>query len=79
MFILIYTCLNIRAIYLDLIDDMSSKSFVQSFQRFVNRFGVPDCVYSDNARSFSQGTDFIETFLVSDNGSEFLRKKSDCS
>ncbi|KAL7633029.1 UNVERIFIED_CONTAM: hypothetical protein RMT77_016605 [Armadillidium vulgare] len=74
MFILIYTCLNIRAIYLDLIDDMSSKSFVQSFQRFVNRFGVPDCVYSDNARSFSQGTDFIETFLVSENGSEFLRK-----
>ena len=74
MFILIYTCLNIRAIYLDLIPDMSSATFVQSFQRFVNRFGVPDVVYSDNARSFAQGTDAIELFVVSENGKEFLRK-----
>ncbi|KAL7631639.1 UNVERIFIED_CONTAM: hypothetical protein RMT77_018057 [Armadillidium vulgare] len=74
MFILIYTCMHVRAIYLDLVPDMSTQSFVQSFQRFVVKFGVPDVLYSDNARSFIQGTDAIESFVVSENGSEFLRR-----
>ena len=74
MFILIYTCLHVRAIYLDLIPDMSTQSFVLSFQRFVAKFGVPDVLYSDNARSFIQGVDAIESFVVSEVGSEFLRK-----
>ena len=74
MFLIIYTCLNIRAIHLDLLPDMTTKSFVQSFQRFVNIYGLPDTVYSDNARTFIQGTDVIETFVVSEEGKEFLRK-----
>jgi hypothetical protein len=74
MFLIIYTCLHIRAIYLDLVPDMSSKSFVQSFQRFINVHGVPDAIYSDNARTFSQGTDAMETFVVSEEGKELLRK-----
>src|ERR1044072_6614049 len=73
MYVLIFTCLNIREIYLDLLPDMSSKSFVQSFQRFVNKFGVPDALYSDNAKSFTQGADAIESFVVSEDGGEFLR------
>ncbi|KAL7644522.1 UNVERIFIED_CONTAM: hypothetical protein RMT77_005354 [Armadillidium vulgare] len=74
MYILIYTCLSIRAIHLDLVPDMSSESFVKSFQRFVNLYGVPDAVYSDNARSFIQGVNSFESFVVSENGKEFLRK-----
>ena len=74
MYILIYTCLNIRAIYLDLVPDMTSKSFVLSFQRFISRFGVPDTLYSDNARSFIQGFDVISSFVVSEDGGEFLRR-----
>lgn len=74
MFILIYTCMHVRAIYLDLVPDMTTQSFVQSFQRFVAKFGVPDVIYSDNARSFIQGIDAIESFVVSEVGSEFLRK-----
>lgn len=52
---------HIRAIYLDFASDMSSKSFVLSFQNFINRFRVPDVDYSDNAIRFCQGTDTIET------------------
>ena len=57
MFIIMFTCLNVCAMQLNLLPDLSSKSFVQAFQRFVCKFGVPDCVYSDNARSFAKGTD----------------------
>src|SRR5678816_4185452 len=74
MYILLYTCLNIRCVYLDLIPDMSARAFVQSFQRFVARFGVPEFLYSDNARSFNKGADALEQFVVSEVGSEFLRK-----
>lgn len=74
MFLIIYTCLHIRAIYLDLVPDMTAKSFVQSFQRFINVHGVPDTVYSDNARTFSLGTDAMESFIASEEGKELLRK-----
>lgn len=74
MFIIIYVCLNIRAIHLDLISDMSTDSFIKSFQRFVCRFGVPDVVYSDNAKSFIQGMKTFEAFVTSENGQEFLRQ-----
>ena len=74
MYILIYTCLNIRAIHLDLLPDMSSKSFLQSFQRFSNTFGTCDFLYSDNARSFIQGGAAIEKSLASDEFQEFLRE-----
>ena len=72
VYILIYTCLNIRAIHLDLLNDMSTKSFIQSFKRFTNRFGVCDFVYSDNARSFVQGGDLLEHSLVSEEFQQFM-------
>ena len=36
MYILIFTCLNIRAVHLDLISDLSTSSFLWSFRRFCN-------------------------------------------
>ena len=74
-YILIYTCLNTRAIYLDLIPDMSAVSFVQSLKRFICRFGVVDTIYSDNAKSFKLGCNIIENFSVSEDGQAFLRKQ----
>jgi len=52
MYILLYTCLNIRAIHLEILPDMSVKQFLLSFVRFTNRFGIPRAVFSDNASSF---------------------------
>ena len=73
MFILVYTCLHIRAVYLDLVPDMSTKSFLLSFKRFTNLYGVCDVFYSDNARSFIQGGEALENSFVSDEFSEHLR------
>ena len=54
MYILIFTCLNVRAIHLELLPDMSCESFLMAFCRFSNRYGCPQCVYSDNASTFLQ-------------------------
>ena len=74
MYILIYTCLNIRAIHLDLLPDMSTSSFLMSFKRFTVAFGVPSHLYSDNALSFVKGGNVLENSLVSNEFSEYLSK-----
>ena len=64
MYILIYTCLNIRAIHIDLLPDMSTKSFLMSFNRFCNIYGIPGNLYSDNARSFLSAGKILSNILV---------------
>ena len=55
MYLLIFTCLNVRAVHIELVTDMSAQSFVLAFLKFVNLYGVPSYLYSDNARSFVSG------------------------
>ena len=55
IYLLIFTCLNVRAVHIELVADLSAQSFVLAFLRFVNLYGVPSYLYSDNARSFVSG------------------------
>ncbi|KAG1656271.1 hypothetical protein GQR58_024052 [Nymphon striatum] len=66
MYLLIYTCLNVRAVYIDLIPKMDTRQFLLSFMRFVNLYGTPTHLYSDNARTFLKGGELIEQMTVSD-------------
>ena len=66
MYILIFTCLNVRAIHIELLPDMTTHSFVLAFLRFVNLYGVPAFLYSDNARSFVTGAKVLQQTLVCD-------------
>ena len=43
---------------------MSAKSFILALIRFTNLFGIPECIYSDNARSFVSGCDVVEKHLT---------------
>ncbi len=70
-YILLFTCLNVRAVHIELVPDMSAKSFVLAFVRFTNIYGIPSHIYSDNARSFIAGCNIIEKAFISD---EFLEK-----
>ena len=76
MYILIYTCLNVRAVHIDLLPDMSTKSFILSFQRFSNIYGICDTIYSDNAKYFSFGAKAFGEMLVSDEFKEHLRSSN---
>ena len=65
MYLLIYTCLAIRSIHIEIVQDMSTKTFIQVFIRFCNSYRIPSYIYSDNARSFDNalGKDIIEHHL----------------
>ena len=76
MYILIYTCLNIRAVYLDLVPDMTTGTFLMSFIRFCNRFTIPTHLYSDNALSFIAGGNLLEKALTSQGFSDHLQQSN---
>ena len=71
-YILVYTCMSVRAVHLDLLPDMNTESFLMSFIRFTNLYGIPSHVYSDNALSFIAGSKLLSDALLSDQFSQHL-------
>ena len=41
VYLLVFTCLSVRAIHIELLQDMSTKSFILALIRFTNLFGIP--------------------------------------
>ena len=66
MYILLFTCLNVRAVHIELVPDMSTHQFVLAFSRFTNVYGIPSHLYSDNAKSFIAGAEILWKALVCD-------------
>lgn len=66
MYILLFTCMSIRAVHLELVPDMTVTSFLQAFIRFTNANGIPSHLYSDNAHTFSAATRIINKGMIMD-------------
>ncbi|XP_068239952.1 uncharacterized protein [Palaemon carinicauda] len=75
MFVLVFTCLNIRAVHFELLPDMSTRNFILAFQRFCNMYSIPQYLYSDNAKTFIKAGNILETSLKS---KEFLDEMEKC-
>ena len=54
MYICLYTCAVVRAVHLELVQDLSSESFLKSFRRFVSIRGLCHTIYTDNAKTFKK-------------------------
>ena len=65
VYLLVFTCLSVRAIHIEMLQDMSAKSFVLALIKFTNLFGIPVCIYSDNARSFVAGCNTVKKYRIS--------------
>ena len=65
MYILLFTCLSIRAIHIELLPDMTANQFVLALIRFTNHFGIPSHIYSDNDRSIIAGTNLVSQVFLS--------------
>ena len=48
----LFTCLTIRAIHLEIAYSLSTSSFIMCLQKFIARRGVPKEIYSDNGTNF---------------------------
>ena len=65
-YLLIFTCLNVRACHVELIPEMSTEHFVLALVRFCNEYGIMSHIYSDNAKSFIAGVHVLEKVIASE-------------
>ena len=51
----LYTCLVVRAVHIEVSQSLDTDSFLNSFRRFVARRGAPEQMRSDNGGNFVSG------------------------
>ena len=76
MYIIIYTCLNVRAIHLDLLPNMTTEAILMSFVRFSNVHGLASIIYSDNANYFKKALTMLKNSYNDDSFNEHLIKNN---
>ena len=52
IYICLYTCASTRGVHLELLRNLSTETFLQSFRRFASRRGMPSKIITDNAKTF---------------------------
>ena len=52
IWVCLFACLAVRAIYLEIIKDMTADQFLLCLRRFIARRGKPKLIISDNAPQF---------------------------
>ena len=43
-----------------LVEDQTTKAFLRAFRRFISQRGVPECIISDNAKTFKAGAQELQ-------------------
>lgn len=51
-YVALFTCMTVRAIHLEIINDLSASSAIMGIRRFIARRGTPKEIWSDNATAF---------------------------
>jgi len=51
-YISVFICLATKAVWMELVKDLSTSAFLSALKRFVATGGYPRCVWSDNANNF---------------------------
>lgn len=59
----LFTCMAVRAIHIELVNDCSTEEFILAFRRFGAIRGIPQLVVSDNAANFQLAASTIDTFV----------------
>ena len=52
VYIALFSCCVTRALYLDLVEDLSATTFLRCLRKFTARMGTPTLIASDNAKTF---------------------------
>lgn len=63
VYVAIFICFTTKAIHLELVGDLTSKTYLLALSRFMSRRGQPDNIYSDNGTAFVGAYNEITKFL----------------
>ncbi|CAI4220562.1 unnamed protein product, partial [Auanema sp. JU1783] len=59
----LFTCMASRAIHLEIVNSTSAEAFLNAFQRFIARRGVPKLIRSDNGSNFILGNKILSKII----------------
>ena len=62
VWIVIFTCAVYRAVYLELIDSLSTKAFIKILGKFIQTHRRPETIYSDNGTNFRGCDNLFRSF-----------------
>ena len=62
--VVLFTCLTIRCVHMEIVEDCTTDAFINSMRRFVNRRGSPNEMYSDNGTNFKGATSELQEFIL---------------
>ena len=60
VWVCLFTCFAVRAIHLELVEDMSTEEFLLCLRHFIARHGPPRMILSDNAQQFKTSKAVLE-------------------
>ena len=63
-YLCLFTCLATRAVHLEVAFGLDTSSFLNAFYRMVNRRGLPEEIYSDNATNFKAADKELKALLL---------------
>jgi hypothetical protein len=63
-YIALFVCLSVKAIHLELVEDLSTEAFLAAFRRFAARRGIPAHIYSDNGTNFVGASNELPRLLT---------------
>ena len=64
VYICLFICLTTRAINLEVVEDLSTSSFLQALRRHCSLFSTPRLILSDNAQTFKRAEKDLQTLLA---------------
>ena len=59
-YLVIFACSLSRAVYLELLPNLETETFLPSLKRFITRRGRPRVIYSDNGGTFIKAAKWLE-------------------
>ncbi|XP_065189637.1 uncharacterized protein LOC135820248 [Sycon ciliatum] len=58
--VVLFTCLTTRAVHLEAVRDMTTKTFLMAYRRFIARRGTPKKIISDNGKQFKLASTILD-------------------
>ena len=65
VYLCLFTCTTTRAIHLEIVTNLSTKTFLLAFRRFVNRKSLPQIIVSDNGSTYLSTAKELKKLLSS--------------
>ena len=72
VYICIFTCATTRATHLEIVQNLSTKTFINAFRRFTARRGIPSTIISDNATTFIAASNEIAKICAAPEVQEYM-------